>query len=81
MLKIYTFSCKIYSILSDRNREESNVHHLDLEFGDDSVKFVPKVMGSVQKYSELRRDEHVPPFSIMFEILRSWKMPELYGTR
>ena len=69
---------KIYSILSDRNRDESNVHHLDLEFGDDSVKFVPKVLGCVNRYSESRRDVAVPPLSVMYEILRSWRVPELF---
>ena len=72
---------KIYSILSERNRAKSNVHHLDLEFGDDSVTFVPEVLECVQRYSKLRLGVHVPPLSIMFEMLRSWNMPELYGMR
>ena len=73
---------KIYIILSARNQDESNVQHLDLEFGDDSVKFAPKVLECVYRYSTgltpLFGVKYALPLSITYEILRSWKMPELY---
>jgi len=76
---------KLYRLLSSRNREGSNVYHLNLEFGDDEpLALLPKVLGGVYRYSQsiasldpLRADT-VQPLSIMYEILRSWKMPELF---
>ena len=79
---------KIYHLLSTGNREGSNVYHLNLEFGDeeeDTLALVPNVLESVHRYShecvhQRRRNqvECVQPLSTMYEILRSWKVPELY---
>ena len=82
---------KMHYILSLRHKERSNVQHLNLEFEDDddegglALKIVPKVLETVYKHSNTRRGpssvahklDH--PLSIMYEILRGWKMPELYG--
>ena len=71
---------KIYSLLSSRNRVGTNVRHLDAEFEDDSLKLVPKVLESVHicaGYVDPSASA-VHPLSIMYEILRSWKMPALY---
>ena len=45
-------SCKIYHLLSKRNRDGNNVHHLNVEFGDedDSLSLVPNVLASIQNY-------------------------------
>ena len=81
---------KIYHLLSERNKEGSNVHYLNSEFDDDdeeggvSIKLVPRVLECVRDYHCALLDDYrkkynpVPPLSIMFEILRSWKVPELY---
>ena len=75
---------KIYHLLSRRNREGSNVHHLNQEFDDEddaSLMLVPKLLESVHHYSRNRYgdpDSWVDPLSIMYEILRSWEMPALY---
>ena len=71
---------KIYHLLSLRNREGSNVQHLNLEFeDDDSLALVPRVLDSVHRYSRnIQWTNPLHPLSIMYEILRSWKMPELY---
>ena len=73
---------KIYHLLSKRNREGSNVQHLNSEFedeDDDSLALVPRVLESVYRYSRNRQGRHpVHPLSIMYEILRSWEMPALY---
>jgi len=87
-----TIRCmKMHYILSLRHIEGSNVQHLNTEFdedkdGDDtslSLKIVPKVLEAVSKHSNHRYDDalRVNPLSIMYEILRGWKMPELYGNR
>jgi len=80
---------KIYRLLSERNEDEDNVQHLNLEFNnedekkDNSLKLVPKVLECVQKYHSCTTTsqgyEH--PLSIMYEIMRGWKMPELYESR
>ena len=84
---------KIYHLLSVRNREESNVYHLNLEFGDDdndeddaALKLVPKVLECVQRHAEIYEIygfgfPYVIPLSIMYEVLRGWKVPELYERR
>ena len=72
---------KIFSLLSSRNREGVNVHHLDAEFDDDSLKLVPKVLESVSIYAIYGKTDDVYPLSITYEILRSWKMPILYENK
>ena len=77
-------SRKMHYILTSSHREGSNVQHLNTEFKDDdedSLKLAPKVLEAVYKHSNKRRDRRIPPLSIMYEILRGWKMPELYGNR
>ena len=72
---------KIYGLLSIRNREGINVQHLNSEFEDDSLKLVPKVLESVHIYASglnYSKDCFVHPLSVMYEVLRSWKMPTLY---
>ena len=63
-----------------------------MEFGDEdegTLALVPRVLDSVNHYAvtTMQQDVHdvskhpgnfVPPLSIMYEILRGWKMPELY---
>ena len=78
---------KLYYLLSLRNREGSNVRHLNSEFRDEDedeiiLKLVPRVLESVHRYSnEYRPSYTVRPLSITYEILRGWKMPELYEQR
>ena len=77
---------KMYHLLSVRNRDENNVHHFNLEFGDDdendeSLKLVPKVLESVHRYGQWECTDYMPPLSVVYEILRGWKMPELYELR
>ena len=67
---------KIYSVLSSRNRECSNVQH----FGDVPVEFLPDMLTSIQQYSEYHLGDKPPPkrndgakaLSVMYEILRKW---------
>ncbi|KAL7528646.1 hypothetical protein ACHAXR_002543 [Thalassiosira sp. AJA248-18] len=42
---------KICSLLSSRNEKQNNVYHLDSEFGEGSLKLVPKVLECVNNYS------------------------------
>jgi len=85
-------SMKIHYVLSLRHREGSNVKYLNAEFDiedgeDDSLKLAPNVLESVHKYyqyhdiDQFRPKELLSPLSIMYEVLRGWKMPELYEKR
>ena len=83
-----TRSMKIYHLLSERNIEGSNVRHLNAEFEDedeDSLKLVPYVLAVIQHYHDATqktgdfvKSVSIKPLSIMYEIVRGWKMPELY---
>ena len=61
----------------------------DDEDEDDSLALVPNVLASVQQYcrgarfsrDDLTHQALVHPRSIMYEILRSWKMPQMYECR
>lgn len=85
---------KIYGLLSTRNEEGTNVQHLNVEFDDDedslTLKLVPKVLDCIYRYYGesgrrlgilLPQSKYIPALSIIYEILGSWKMPELYELR
>ena len=66
---------KIYTVLSTRNRDCSNVGH----FEDIHVKLLPNMLHSIQKYSNYQYDDmsqvrgHFHPLSIVYEICRNWE--------
>jgi len=77
---------KIYIILSTRNINRRNAAHFESD--DISIKHIPQILSILKPFSEHAlynedydtRDEHeVTPLSIAYEILRDWKMPELYS--
>ena len=87
----YARAGKMMHLMSLGNIEGSNVHRLNLEFKDEddeySLALVPMILESVHRYFDITRDywsahnnTYVPPLSIMYEILSSWKMPELFET-
>ena len=73
---MYVRQKKIYSILSSRNRNCSNVDH----FEDLPVELLPDMLVSIQKYADYHVPDHTPhqadndvtPVSIVFEILQRW---------
>ena len=74
---IYVRQKKIYSVLSTRNRDCSNVKHLD----DVPVAILPDMLDSIQSYSNHRDGDsnlsqaigHAQPLSIVYEICRHWE--------
>jgi len=83
-------SKKIYHLLSNRNKEGSNVQHLNAEFAEDedslALKIVPNMLDCIYRYysgpgRRLGTRTTSRPISIIYEILRGWKMPELYDTK
>ena len=85
---------KIYSVLSSRNKAGTNARTLDLELGEECLSLVPKILEVVHKASSLgyrqhyliwepkncgmSKDEAMKPLSIVYELVRSWKMPSLF---
>jgi len=78
----YVRQKKIYKVLSDRNRNRSNVEHFD---EDMQVELLPDMLQLIEEYSnyhivEIGEEEVTPPqdtqdiepLSIMFEILQRW---------
>ena len=83
-------SKKIYHLLSNRNKEGSNLQHLNAEFAEDedslALKIVPIMLDCIYRYysgpgRRLGTRTTSRPLSIIYEILRGWKMPELYDTK
>ena len=74
---------KVYSLLATRNVKGSNVNHLNLELKDDSLKLAPKVLAipALMPDCIAVRNDLAKPLSVMYELLRNWKMPALYESR
>jgi len=81
---------KICRLLINRHKEGSNVQHLNAEFEDEdgggsslTLKIIPTVLETVHRYCTvgLLFTKTIAPLSITYEILRGWKMPELYDTK
>ena len=70
---------KLYKPLSTRHAEGSNDRHLNAELGGGpiGVKLVPRVLVCIHQCLGGRSEI----LSICFELMRSWKMPELYEHR
>ena len=50
---------KIFDLLEERNREGTNVHHLETEMGEDTLKIVPLALAAVQIYGKQRVEKRV----------------------
>jgi len=73
---LYVRQKKIYSVLSSRNRDCSNVKH----FEDIPVELLPDILQSIQRYAKYHEEEdisqvrgHVQPLSIVYELCRHWE--------
>eukprot|EP00956_Cyclotella_meneghiniana_P010512 scaffold14627_cov46-Cyclotella_meneghiniana.AAC.4 len=75
---------KIYTILSTRNRQRENAAVFEQD--GIGIKHIPQIMSLLMPFSEHCRqtywhqeEDEVKPLSIAYEIMRDWKMPELYN--
>lgn len=59
---------KIYHVLSSRNKECSNVQHLD----DVPIEFLPDMLGSIQQYSDYSKSGDIGALSVVYETMRMW---------
>ena len=82
-------SAKIYSLLCKRATKSFNAYHLESELGEDSLELAPYVLSCVIMHKEIAWPTLVNylhpithrPVAIIYDILRNWKMPELYDIR
>ncbi|EJK65789.1 hypothetical protein THAOC_13319 [Thalassiosira oceanica] len=74
---------KLHKLLSARHAEGSNARHLNAELGEWALttKLVPAVLRCIEQCSIDRSTDAPTPLSLYFELLKSWKVPELYGQR
>eukprot|EP00956_Cyclotella_meneghiniana_P024099 scaffold48075_cov39-Cyclotella_meneghiniana.AAC.1 len=75
---------KIYNILSAWNRKRENAAYFESD--NISIKHMPQILALLKPFSkhylddeEGKEDDEVEPLSIVYEIMRDWKMPELYN--
>eukprot|EP00956_Cyclotella_meneghiniana_P020720 scaffold36945_cov42-Cyclotella_meneghiniana.AAC.1 len=75
---------KIYHILSTRNRNRENAAYFESD--DIGIMHMPRILALLKPFTEHylddkegKEDDEVEPLSIAYEILRDWKMPELYN--
>ena len=82
-------SIKLYVLFETRHTTISNSRHLNSEFGGDAIGLSPFVLNFINRHVHeghklLTRDwssrslAKASPLSILYEILRNWKMPELF---
>ena len=86
---------KILHLLEERNKEGTNVYHLETEMGEDTLKVVPLVLAAVQICFKQKAKVFIPKWnghvksyvmkggaaalSITYELLRSWHATALHG--
>eukprot|EP00956_Cyclotella_meneghiniana_P011583 scaffold16276_cov49-Cyclotella_meneghiniana.AAC.3 len=75
---------KIFNILSSRNRNRLNAAYFESD--NIGIKHMPQILALLKPFSEHyldnydeKEDDEVEPLSIAYELLRDWKMPELYN--
>ena len=62
-----------------RSIDGSIAYHLDNEFGDDSRKLAPRVLNYVGRDRYWTEQFfYSKRISCLYEIVRSWQMPDLY---
>ncbi|EJK77945.1 hypothetical protein THAOC_00186, partial [Thalassiosira oceanica] len=74
---------KLYALLSTRHAECSNARRFNAELGEGpyTLELVPEVLDCIQRLSADRSAYAPLPLSLVFELVESWKMPELCGRR
>eukprot|EP00956_Cyclotella_meneghiniana_P019022 scaffold32223_cov83-Cyclotella_meneghiniana.AAC.5 len=76
---------KIYTILSTRNRNRENAAYFESD--DIGIKHIPRIISllkplsrhNMKKRKMMSIHDDTKPLSIVYEIMRDWKMPELYN--
>eukprot|EP00956_Cyclotella_meneghiniana_P016067 scaffold25134_cov43-Cyclotella_meneghiniana.AAC.3 len=76
---------KIYALLSKRNRRRENAAVFEQD--GIAIKHIPQILSLLKPFSEhchqtlwKQEEDEVKPLSIAYEIMRDWRMPELYNS-
>ena len=73
---------KLYKLLSARFLAGSNARLLNAELGEPgTIELVPRVLERIHQCSDGRSADSPLLLSLYFELMKSWKMPELYEHR
>ncbi|EJK62685.1 hypothetical protein THAOC_16693 [Thalassiosira oceanica] len=70
---------KLFSLIWHRHREDQTTSQLQSEFLDEGVKLVPHVMACINTYAAKFPKRKC--LSVLFELARDWKTPEMYQLR
>ncbi|EJK45278.1 hypothetical protein THAOC_36112, partial [Thalassiosira oceanica] len=73
---------KIFHLLSQRNKQGTNAHHLEAEMGGDTLKVLPLALAAIQVYGQKAKGklpDHsnllgAAKLSIMYELVLSWNV-------
>eukprot|EP00956_Cyclotella_meneghiniana_P029395 scaffold70984_cov36-Cyclotella_meneghiniana.AAC.1 len=76
---------KIFTLLSKRNRRRENASFFERD--GIGIKHIPRILSLLKPFSDhhlhdekgIQGDDEVKPLSIIYEIMRDWRMPELYN--
>ena len=76
-------SRKLFSLLRKRHRRGCNISQLESEFTENCIGLVPHVLTCVSTYSSASSGESSKQkcLSVIFKLVRGWKMPEMYQLR
>ena len=69
---------KLFSLLLYRYREGCTISQLESEFSEDCMGLVPHVIACINTYAAYRHHPQTQCLSILFELARNWKTPEIY---
>ena len=69
-------SKKLFYVLRRRHRKGCNITQLESEFSEDCMGIVPHVLACVNTYSADYKLNKC--LSVLFELTRNWKTPEMY---
>ena len=72
---------KLFKLLRKRHRSGCNISLLESEFTENCMGLVPHVLACVSTYSRTNPRDKQKCLSVIFELVRDWKMPEMYQVR
>ncbi|EJK48587.1 hypothetical protein THAOC_32602 [Thalassiosira oceanica] len=67
---------KLFCLLAQRHRDDRNMTQLESEFSQGGMGLVPHVLACINSYAT--HDKAKCHLSLLFELARDWKTPEMY---
>ena len=73
---------KLFWLLAHRHIQGTNMAQIESEFSEDSLGLVPHVLACINAYAKSYGNVVVSEYnytlSLLFELARNWKTPEMY---